>query len=102
MLVLLTLNREMCLVSSDYDAISIMQNKLLHRFFSNNKVLLSSTHTSYIFLKKISLGMFKKNQSFITFRVCYRRNNLAHLKGYPVHRDVADMSNLFYFHFVFI
>ena len=46
--------------------------------------------------------MFKKKQSFITFRVCYRRNNLAYLKGYPAHQDVADMSNLFYFHFVSI
>ena len=30
------------------------------------------------------------------------RNNLAGLGGYPNHRDVADMSNLFYFHFLFI
>ena len=30
------------------------------------------------------------------------RNNLARLEGYPTHRDVAEVSNLFYFHFVFI
>ena len=29
------------------------------------------------------------------------RNNLARLGGYPIHLDVSDMSNLFYFHFVF-
>ena len=29
------------------------------------------------------------------------RNNLARLRGYPTHGDVADMSNLFYFCFVF-
>ena len=31
----------------------------------------------------------------------YMRNNLVHLGGYPTHRDVTDMSNLFYFHSVF-
>ena len=31
----------------------------------------------------------------------YMRNNLAHLGGHPTHRDVNDMSNLFYFYFVF-
>ena len=30
------------------------------------------------------------------------KNNLACLGGYDTHRDVADMSNLFHFHFVFI
>ena len=32
----------------------------------------------------------------------YMKNNLVRLDGYHTHRDVADMSNLFYFHFVFI
>ena len=32
----------------------------------------------------------------------YMRNNLVRLGGYPTHRDVADMSYFFYFHFVFI
>ena len=32
----------------------------------------------------------------------YMRNNLVFLGGYPTHRDVADMSNLFYFYSVFI
>ena len=31
----------------------------------------------------------------------YMRNNLARLRGYPTHGDVADMSDLFYFCFVF-
>ena len=30
------------------------------------------------------------------------RNNLVHLGGFPNHRDVADMSNLFYLYSVFI
>ena len=32
----------------------------------------------------------------------YMRNNLVHLGGFPNHRDVADMSNLFYLYSVFI
>ena len=31
-----------------------------------------------------------------------RRNILVHLGGYSTHRDVADISNLFYFYSVFI
>ena len=30
------------------------------------------------------------------------KNNLAQLGGIPTQLDVADMSNLFYFYFVFI
>ena len=54
------------IASSDYDTISIytMHNKLLQRFLSNNKALLSSTRTSYINGKKISIGMFKKEAIF--------------------------------------
>ena len=32
----------------------------------------------------------------------YMRNNLVHLGGYPIHRDVTDMPNLFYFYSVFV
>ena len=33
----------------------------------------------------------------------YMRNNLVRLGEYPTHRDVADMSNLFYFfYFMFV
>ena len=32
----------------------------------------------------------------------YMRNNLVHLGGYPTRRDVADMSDLFYFYSVLI
>ena len=47
--------------------------------------------------------MCKKEAILCSFRVYYMmRNNLACLEGYPAHRDIADMSNLFYFHFVFI
>ena len=46
--------------------------------------------------------MFKKEAFFATFRLYgYLRNKLARFGGYPTHGDVADMSNLFYFHFVF-
>ena len=30
-------------------------------------------------------------------RYGYMRNNLIHLGGYPTHRDVVDLSNLFIF-----
>ena len=74
----------------------------LHNFFSNNKAFLSSSRTSYIiYLKWWALECFRKKQFFVTFRVCYMRNNLACLGGYLTHLDVADMSNLYYFHFVF-
>ena len=32
----------------------------------------------------------------------YVGNNLVHSGGYPTQRDVADMSNLFYFYSVFM
>ena len=32
----------------------------------------------------------------------YMRNNLVHLGGHPTDQDVADMSDLFCFYFVFI
>ena len=32
----------------------------------------------------------------------YMRNNFVRLGRYPTHRNDADMSNLFYFYFVFI
>ena len=51
--------------------------------------------------KIISVEMFQKEAIFVTFRVCYIRNNLACLGGYLTHLDVANMSDLFYFHFVF-
>ena len=71
-----------------------MHNKLLHRSFSNNKALLSTTRTSYTIVKKISIGML--------LAYSYMRNNLVRLGEYPTHREAADMSNLFYFYFVLI
>ena len=67
----------------------------LHRFFSNNKALLSSTRT-----KIISIGMFQKKQYFVTFRVFYLTKNLACLGEYLRHLNVADMPILFCSHFV--
>ena len=79
-----------------------MHNKLLHRFFSNNKVLLLSAHTSYIIVKKQAFECLRKKQFLLLLRHDYMRNKLARLRGYLIHRDAADMSNLFNFNFVFI
>ena len=47
--------------------------------------------------------MFKKQAFFLLLlEYDYVRNSLPRLGGYPTHGDVVDMSNLFYFHFVFI
>ena len=47
-----------------------MQNQLLQRLLSNNKALLSSKRTSYIIvLKKMSVGVFKKEAIFVTSSV---------------------------------
>ena len=52
--------------------------------------------------KIISVGMFQeKSNFFVTFRVCYITNNLACLGGYLTCLEVAGISNLFYFHFMF-
>ena len=77
-----------------------MHNKILHRFFSNNKALLSRTRTSFA---NLHVRIFKKEANFLLlFEYGYMRSNLARSEGYPTHGDVADMSNLFYFHFEFI
>ena len=68
-----------------------MHNKLSHGFFSNNKVHVQAT------------SLLKRNKHWNAFRVwLYEKNNLVHLGEYPTDRDVADMSNLFYFYSVFI
>ena len=72
----------------------------LHEFFSNNKALLSSTRTSYINVWNNKHWDVSERSNFLLFRVCYMRNNLACLGGYPTHLDIFDMSNLFCFHFV--
>ena len=72
-----------------------------HNFFSKNKALLSSIRTHYINVWNNKHWNVSERSIFVTFRVCYMRNNLACLGGYPTHLDVSDMSNLFYFHFVF-
>ena len=35
-------------------------------------------------------------------RGVYMRNDISQLAGYLAHRDLGDMENLSYFHFVFI
>ena len=78
----------------------LMHNKILHRFFSNNKALLSRIRTSFA---NLNVRIFKKEANFLLlFEYGYMRSNLARLERYTTHRDVADMSNLFYFHFEFI
>ena len=78
--------------------IHLMHNKILHRFFSNNKALLSRTSFANLHVR-----IFKKEANFLLlFEYGYMRSNLGRSGGYLTHRDVADMSNLFYFHFEFI
>ena len=95
---LLTLNRKIFIwiASSDYETISIYID-----FFQTIKRCCQVHVQATLFFKIISIGMFQKEAIFVTVRVCYMRNNLACLGGYPTHLDVADISNLFYFHFVF-
>ena len=77
-----------------------MHNKILHRFFSNNKALLSRTRTSFA---NLQVRIIKKKANFLLlFKYGYMRSNLARLGEYPTHWDVADMSNLFYFYFGFV
>ena len=91
----LTLNRKkfIWIASSDYETISIYII-----FFQTIK---RSCQVHVQATSFIALECFRKKQFFVTFRVCYMRNNLAWLGEYLTHLDVADMSNLFYFHFVF-
>ena len=85
---LLTLNRKIFIwiASSDYETISIYID-----FFQIIKCC-CQVHVQ---------ACFRKKQFFVTFRVCYMRDNLACFGRYPIHLDAADVSNLFYFHFVF-
>ena len=77
-----------------------MHNKILHRFFSNNKALLSRIRTSFA---NLNVRIFKKEANFLLlFEYGYMRSTLARLGRYSTHRDVAGMSNLFYFHFEFM
>ena len=47
--------------------------------------------------------MFQREAIFVAFRVWLHEKELGPLeRGYPPHQDVADMSNLFYFGFVFM
>ena len=61
--------------------ICIIYNKLLHRFFSNNKALLSSIRTSYIIVLKKSIGILKKEAIFVTFRLWLYEEQLGLLRG---------------------
>ena len=67
-----------------------MHNKLSHGFFSNNKVHVQAT------------SLLKRNKHWNAFRVWLYEKQLDPLRGYPTHRDIADMSNLFYSYYVFI
>ena len=50
----------------------------------------------------LHVRIFKKEANFLLLpEYGYMRNILARLGGYPTHGDAADMSNLFYFYFVF-
>ena len=47
-------------------------------------------------------SFLKRNKHFNAFRVWLYEKQLGSLGGYPTHRDVADMSDLFHFYSVFI
>ena len=83
------------IASSDYETISIYII-----FFQIIKRCCQVHVQATSMFEMISISLRKKQFS-VTFRVCYMRNNLACLGGYPTHLDVSDMSNLFYFHSVF-
>ena len=75
-----------------------MHNKLLDIFFQAK--LFCLVHVQITSLFKIGIGMFQKEANF-----CYFSGMViweTTLEGYPIHQDVADMSGLFYFIFVFI
>ena len=95
---MLTLNRKMFIwiASFGYETMSVRID-----FFQTIKHCCQVHVQATSLFKIIGIGMFQKEAIFVTFRVCYMRNNLAWLGGYPTHLDVADISNLFYFHFVF-
>ena len=72
-----------------------MHNKILHRFFSNNKVLFSRTRTSFVNLHVL---IFKKEANFLLlFEYGYMRNNLARLGGYPTYRMLLISQIYFIF-----
>ena len=79
-----------------------MHNKLLCRFLSNSKAFLSGTRTNYVVKKDGPWNVSERSNFLLLLVYGYIGNNLARIGGYPTHRYVADMSNLFYFHFVFI
>ena len=70
----------------------------LHNFFSNNKALLSSTLTSYINVWNSKHWNLSERSNFLLLLEYVIWETTW---GYPTHLDVSDMSNLFYFHFVF-
>ena len=79
--------------------IHLTHNKILHIIFSNNKTLLSRICTSFA---NLDVRIFKKEGKFLLLlEYGYIRSNFACLGVYPTHWHVADMSNLFYFHFEF-
>ena len=88
---LLTLNRNIFIwiASSDYETISTYID-----FFQTIRRCCQVHVQATLLFKKESIF-------FVTFRVCYMRDILGCLGGYFTHLDVADMSDLFYFHFVF-
>ena len=94
---LLTLNRKIFIqiASSYYETISIYID-----FFQTIKRCCQVYVQATLLLKIVCLECFRKKQFFVNFRVCQMRNNLACLGGYLTHLDVADISILFYFHFV--
>ena len=101
MFLLLTLNREMFtgIASSDCDTISIYCIiKFYIDFFLTIK-LCCQEHVQV--LCEFTRTNFQERNNFLLLFE-YGTSKLARLGGYPTHRDVTDMSDLFYCHFEFI
>ena len=59
--------------------IHLMQNKILHIFFSSIKALLSRTRTSFV--RICTYEVLRKKQFFVTFWVCLYGKQLGSLRG---------------------
>ena len=67
------------IASSDYETISIYIF-----FFQTIKRCCQVHEQATSMFEIISIGMFQKEAIFVTFRVCYMRNNLPYLGDIPL------------------
>ena len=88
------------IASSDFDTISIhCIIKFYLDFFQTIKLCCQERVQA---LRIYTHEFLRKKQFFVTFWVWLYKKQLGSLRGIYHSPDVADMSNLFYFHFEFI